>query len=1434
MSSQNCDDSTAGVCHGGRPDLTLGLEDYVLILIPAACLLFMAPVRLRKIWGRSRKVVTPTALWWAKTITSGSFVSLSLAVLIRGCIRPHAPSAEIPAEVFSLLASLVAAILSQWEHLRSIRPSALLQLYLMVALVVQAVHLRSLWLRNNDTIMRGLGLGQIVACALFLAVESVSKESILLQRQKRSPQDTNDMFSQRLFWWLNSMFRRGYTSVLAPTDLDKMDEDLSSTDPQRRFRLEWRKHSTKNPKVSLLRIILGAIGYDMLFPIIPRLLLLAVQFSQPYLILRFISYIDNPNEGGTEEGILLVIATALVYVAIATFQSWYWQAVVRFQTKLRGCLISQIHDKALRSRVDANSNPLMLMNVDVEKTLIGIRPVHEFWACGVSIVIALGLLYNQVGLPFLAPLVLLVVFITIASTNGKKIAPKAKIWLATTQDRVSYITGVISSMKNIKLLGIGPSVLAKGNTLREKEVNAQRAIRMSSMINLIISLTNFQGATLVMYGAYAIKTHLTGEPLTNSTLFTSLAVLKLFTNPLLMTIQYLPSLLQVFAALARIQEYLVTSDHTDQRTIDSEAMAHGRNSKTGISVSEAQDVAQVRGLTCGYSVNSPILRDIDLDLQRGKLNMVVGSVGSGKSTLLKALIGEVAIASGSVTVADDEIAYCSQNPWLWNGSIRENIVGADTADDAWLTKVSWACGLDQDFQELPGGIDTRVGNDGTSLSGGQKNRISLARAIYSRRSLIVLDDVLSGLDTRTERLVFNRVLGPQGVFWKIGSAVVFATHAIGWLQYADTVLVVDNGRLTFQGKPEDAPASFIRRHAEAPQHEADGEDYDNASPVDISVKTSRAPSVSSSTAKNHSNWQLYKSYFKSFGTFGFVSFTFLIIGFSVLQCIQQLVLKWWADTEATSPSELGKWVGILGAITITFVLVVFLTLYAGFIWIFPRSSLYLHIKQFTALVKVRYSAWGGKETGSIANRFSQDISIIDGQLANSLLNVMAGVFDVIAMTAIIIVATPFIAATLPVLGLVFWTIQKIYLRTGKQLRIMDLEAKAPLCTHFLETVTGVSTIKTFGWAKAYRERNATLLEQSQTPYYLLESVQNWLSLVLNLVVAGLATVTMAIVVKLRSSRDAGYVALALINIMDIGPILEMLVVAWTQLETSMGAIARMKEFIDDIPEEEQGQINPPSDWMTEGSISISNLEASYSDTAPSTIRDINLEIKPGQKIAICGRTGSGKSSLASAVFGLLHISSGSLKIDNIDITQVSQELLRSKMIALPQDPYFTSGTVRENLSLRPTDTKRSDAEMLASLSRVGLLAKFETLAAAQSSTCAAKPTPLDITLNPSDMLTKGQTQLFAMARAILSSGSIVLVDEATSGLDHETEATVQSLLRQEFSGKTIIAIAHHLQTIVDFDVVIVLDNGRVAEMGRPGELMGMEGSLFGELLRAAS
>lgn len=466
-------------------------------------------------------------------------------------------------------------------------------------------------------VLQALGIAQVVSCAAFLTTESIGKERILLTKQRRSPQDVNDLFSERLFWWLNQLFQRGYRSILAPTDLHQMDEDLCSPEINRRFRLVWFKHYNQNPEVTLPRILFSALRYDILFPIVPRLLLLAVTFAQPYLIMRLVTYIDHPTQSSTEEGILLVLATALEYTAISTFQGWYWQAVTRYQTKFRSCLTSILHDKALRCRPNANYSPLTLMNVDIERSLVGIRIIHEYWATVMSIGISLALLYLEMGVVFVAPLALLVVLISISAFNGTRVGPKQEAWFSATQKRISYITGVIAAMKNVKFLGIGPSVLKRGTELRDAEVNAQVSVRISVMLSIVISLAVYQLSTLVLYGGFAISTLLGGKPLNNTTLFTTLSLLKLFTSPLLTTIQFIPSTLQALGSLKRMQNYLISEDHEDKRRIENISAVSTQLDDSGC-------VLEISKASVGYKKDSVVLTDLDCKFLSGSLNMIFG------------------------------------------------------------------------------------------------------------------------------------------------------------------------------------------------------------------------------------------------------------------------------------------------------------------------------------------------------------------------------------------------------------------------------------------------------------------------------------------------------------------------------------------------------------------------------------------------------------------------------------------------------------------------------------------------------------------------------------------------------------------------------------------------------------------------------------------
>jgi ATP-binding cassette subfamily C (CFTR/MRP) protein 1 len=729
------------------------------------------------------------------------------------------------------------------------------------------------------------------------------------------------------------------------------------------------------------------------------------------------------------------------------------------------------------------------------------------------------------------------------------------------------------------------------------------------------------------------------------------------------------------------------------------------------------------------------------------------------------------------------------------------------------------------MRQIP--VGSTIGEGGSSLSGGQRNRVSLARALYSRTKLVLLDDVLSGLDSQTERLVFNRVLGPHGLLKTNRCTTLLATNSKRWLSCADSIIVLEHGRKTLQGRPEElagklGTATIARSLV--------GSEDAFASTKSFSADAAR-PISSEKAASAHlrPDSEVYKQYFKSFGAY-YTAFYFALLITSVGAVQMQSVwLKWWAAAEVQSHSELTVQVLVFLAISCAAIACLALLLGYSLLGLLVRSSLHLHARQWSALMKVKYVAWITQNVGGIINRFSQDIMIIDTQLAMAFINTAMQVCTSIASTVLLIVATPYIGAVVPFLCAIFWAIQRVYLRTSKQLRTIDLEAKAPLCAHFLQSASGLTTIQAFGWSEAYREKNTQLLRESQVPYYLLASVQNWLSLVLNLVVAGLATAVVSIALNLEG-LDSGYFGLALTGIMDIGFYFEVLVTSWTSLETSLGAVARMNCFIDGLPAQREGRVLPSLSWPEKGEVVIRNLTASYQQgaSASPTLNNINLHIKPGQKIAICGRTGSGKSSIVSTIFGLLNITSGCVLVDDEEVSLLEPSALCSAIMLLTQDPYFIQGSIRENLLLNGTHTV-SDDVIFSALEKTGLKDKLCMATGAGSSV-------IDRPLVPQDILTKGEMQLFAISRALLSDSKIMILDEPTSGLDHEADQIVQRVLWDHCTAgnRTMICIAHKLHSIIDFDTVVVVDAGHIVETGAPSALAKNEGSMFAQILSQSS
>ena len=408
------------------------------------------------------------------------------------------------------------------------------------------------------------------------------------------------------------------------------------------------------------------------------------------------------------------------------------------------------------------------------------------------------------------------------------------------------------------------------------------------------------------------------------------------------------------------------------------------------------------------------------------------------------------------------------------------------------------------------------------------------------------------------------------------------------------------------------------------------------------------------------------------------------------------------------------------------------------------------------------------------------------------------------------------ALTIPGLVLVVYLIQKVYLRTSRQLRFLDLETKSPLYSHFLETLEGLSTIRALGWQERFMKVFISRLDASQRPYYLLYCIQRWLILILGLLIGAMAVTVVALAINLQSTTNGGLLGIALNGILNFNTSLQGLMQFWTQVETSLGAIARLKSFEaatlpEDKPEE---TLIPNADWPTTGSIEFHNVSASYNLTIPA-LRDITLRISSGSGVGICGRTGSGKSSLFSALLRLLDLDSGSIKIDGIDLSTVPRELIRSRIIAIPQDPFILTGSVRLNLD--PASTV-PDVSLIAALTKTRLWGIIEARGGLDA----------EMNLQP---LSQGQQQLFCLARAMLRTGSKILVlDEATSNVDAETDQLMQRVIREEFRECTVLTVAHRLNSIMESDQVAVMEGGRVVEFGNPKELMARP-SAFRELQR---
>ncbi|OBT89053.1 hypothetical protein VE02_02018 [Pseudogymnoascus sp. 03VT05] len=1289
------------------------------------------------------------------------------------------------------------------------------------SVLLDAARVRTLFfISGNEVVARLFLAGFLIKILIFILEVSEKRRFLRSKWRDASPEETSGSINRALFIWLNHLFLQGFRTLLTVDALTPLDSDLLEASKPTTLVKRWEE-ADKSSDNALLWTFLAHYKWSLGAGIIPRLAYSGFSFLQPFLVQRVLDFTAE-TRGPNSQNIAyaLIAAYAIVYIGISLSFSVYQHKTYRLLTLFRGSIIALVFDKTPRvnSSVTENAEAITLMSADIDRIGSSMTLVHEIYASFIDGALAIYLLYRLLGVAVVPPLIW-IVGLPLAKAAGNAQIP----WLEAIEDRLAATAKVLGPMKAIKSTGLTDIVSSQVGDLRLAEIHASLRHRVLTIFSAVISFASTALAPVLGFATYILLDKDNDSlGLTEGIAFAALSAFELLDGPMVVVIDGFGHIQTVINSFGRVQEYLLTEERADYRTSLEDVRP---SSRSRVSRYQTYDEGSPRSnlvdpelevivedASASYvPEDDPVLQNLSFEIPRGQLTMVFGPVGSGKSTLLKLLLGEMPYATGSVATGFTRAAYCPQSPWSTWGTVRSNVVGMSAWDEKWYNTVVSACALSEDFKELANGDQIATGAQGSGLSGGQKMRLSFARALYSRNPVMILDDVLTGLDRATERHIIDAVFGPNGLLEKLNSTVVLATNSAHHLSFANHFIFLDGGEIVRKGSVDSLSVDGgvalekVMSHPGAttsrPEPEIPEEAQDALKELELLRSGHDAGDI-----------RIYTYYADIAGWWNIAAYLLGCVTFVFGMTFPSVWLQWWVNANADHPNErVGYWLGVFGALAVVTILGCALADTMFNMVVLPKTGIRFHELLLSTTMQARTSFLTSTDAGTTLNRFSQDLELIDSDLPQSIDETVAQFLSVIVSAVFVFIGSGYVIAVLPLCIIALGLIQVYYLQTSRQLRLLDIEAKAPLFSQFLETVNGVACIRAYGWSEEYTEQNYNTLNRSQKPYYLLWCIQRWLTLVLDLLNAGVATLVVALATNFEGG-STGFLGVALFNIVIFSSTLQGLVTAWTQVETALGAINRIRSFILNVENENQeDEVGTVSDdWPERWAIVFDDISASYEASLGPVLKEISFSVQPGEKIAICGRTGSGKSSLISTILRMLEIDSGSITIDDVDISKIPRQEVRSRLNTLSQETFFLHGSVRENVD--PLETA-SDERIIEVLRAVNMWDCFESRDGLDGDVEEEK-------------LSHGQRQLFCLARAIIKPGQILIIDEATSSMDSETDELIQQVLRKEFEGRTIIAIAHKLHTVLDFDRVMLLEKGRIVETGNPQELLETETSAF--------
>ncbi|WFD43523.1 hypothetical protein MPSI1_002185 [Malassezia psittaci] len=976
----------------------------------------------------------------------------------------------------------------------------------------------------------------------------------------------------------------------------------------------------------------------------------------------------------------------------------------------------------------------------------------------------------------------------------------------------------------------------RGDELRRQ----QQSFLLQAVLATILEL-NPLIVTLVAFAHYTMICH---NNLTPKLAFTSLAVFNELRWTLTLLPQSLTNILQALVSLRRICAFLV-SNEVDASPATQQASLSAPLATVAFRQATISWPSTQQSSTCDF-----VLRDVSLEFATGQCNLICGRVGAGKSLLLQALLHEADVQSGEVMcprspwdaipfdarshkqaldaldtkrwLRSDMVAYAPQVPYLMNTTLRENILfGFPLGSGHRYERVLDACALRNDLQQLDQGDLTEVGENGMELSGGQKARIALARAVYSRASVLLLDDVFSAVDTHTAKHLTDRLLNSDLLHHRTTLLVSHNVQLVG--KCMKRVIFMEQGSIAFQGSSSeffesehfkgllDTEQSDVLEHAEESKM---------VSARMEAAKESRR--TSEHREKGHIAWKVWKEYIQSANGWPLCIVTLALFTITNLwELVTNAWLREWSSKQTTSSHQNSWWLGwyvILATFGVVFGVLRWAGIYS--MSLFASRRLFDKMLWRTLRAPLRFHDWMTR--GGLLNRFGQDLEVLDSEFAQSIADVAVKTTQLLTTCIALyyVSGLQFVVALLLLTPVYTWLSQS-YITTARDLQRLTSTSRSRVVNAFGNAVHGVMVLRAFGAQKKFTQQLNAVLNNNNRFVWWSAQGSRWISQMFNLVSAFLVLGS-SVSILLQKYLDAPMADFSITFLIELNFTLLILMRMYTVFQTCGVAVERVFEFADTMDQEapEFTDIIPPADWPSQGHVQVKDLCVKYASDQSDVLHRISFEIPPGRKFAVVGPTGSGKSTLVNTIFRFVEPQTGSITIDDIDVTKLGLTDLRQRLQIVPQDPVILSGSLR---SILDVFDEFSDEQLLDSLRRVSLIENEKSCFNDLSFTIA----------EGGENLSQGQRQLLCLARAILRRSRVVLFDEASSSIDLETDLRITEVVQEAFGSSTVLTIAHRLRTVITYDQVLFMDKGKVAEIGNPHTLLQDPQSEFYKLCQSA-